>query len=95
MSKPKVAFFDFTSCEGCQLAILNLEVELLELFSRVKVLALTLSHEGMNSDEIEQVVAQYEAQYGIPVCDVLVHGCEKIIKALLERFPELRANSHK
>ena len=31
MSKPKVAFFDFTSCEGCQLSILNLEAELLEL----------------------------------------------------------------
>ncbi len=71
------------------------EIELLELFSRVKLLALTISHEGMNSDEIEQVVAQYEAQHGIPVCDVLVHGCAKIIKALLKRFPGLRANSHK
>lgn len=70
------------------------EIQLLELFSRVKVLALTLNHEGMNSDEIEQVVAQYEAHYGIPVCDVLVHGCEKLVRTLLERFPELRPDSH-
>lgn len=37
MSKPKVAFFDFTSCEGCQLAILNLEVELLELLDIIDI----------------------------------------------------------
>jgi uncharacterized NAD-dependent epimerase/dehydratase family protein len=71
------------------------EIQLLELFSQVKVLALTLNHEGMNREEIEKTVEQYEMQYRIPVCDVLVHGCEKLVRALLERFPELRANSHK
>lgn len=36
--KPKVAFFDFTSCEGCQLDILNLEAEeLLNLISAVEI----------------------------------------------------------
>ncbi len=29
--KPRVGFFDFTGCEGCQLTVLNLEQELLEL----------------------------------------------------------------
>lgn len=37
MSKPKVAFFDFTSCEGCQLSILNLESELLELLDIIDI----------------------------------------------------------
>jgi len=37
MSKPKVAFFDFTSCEGCQLSILNLETELLELLDLIDI----------------------------------------------------------
>ncbi len=31
--KPKVAFFDFTSCEGCQLNKLNLEDDLLRCFT--------------------------------------------------------------
>lgn len=37
MGKPKVAFFDNTCCEGCQLQVLSCEDELLELFSRVEV----------------------------------------------------------
>ncbi len=36
--KPKVAFFDFTSCEGCQLDILNLEGgEFLDLIGAVDI----------------------------------------------------------
>jgi len=35
--KPKVAFFDFASCEGCQLAILDLEDELLDLVNIVEI----------------------------------------------------------
>ena len=31
MSKPKVAIFDFACCEGCQLQIVNLEEEILDL----------------------------------------------------------------
>ncbi len=35
--KPKVAFFDFASCEGCQLAVLDLEDELLDLVNIVEI----------------------------------------------------------
>ncbi len=36
--KPKVAFFDFTSCEGCQLDVLNLTgEELLDLLAGVEI----------------------------------------------------------
>ena len=34
--RPKVAFFDFTSCEGCQLQIANLEDELLDVLSLIE-----------------------------------------------------------
>jgi hypothetical protein len=36
MSKPTVAIFDFACCEGCQLQIVNLEEELLDLISVVQ-----------------------------------------------------------
>ncbi len=37
--KPKVAVFDFASCEGCELQIANLEEEILELLDRVEVVS--------------------------------------------------------
>lgn len=35
MGKPRLAIFDFASCEGCQLQIVNLEDEILDLISIV------------------------------------------------------------
>jgi len=35
MNKPRIAIFDFACCEGCQLQILNMEEELLDLVSVV------------------------------------------------------------
>jgi len=37
MSKPKVAIFDFACCEGCQLQIVNLEEEILDLLGGVDI----------------------------------------------------------
>ena len=37
MSKPRIAIFDFTCCEGCQLQIVNLEEEILDLLAGVDV----------------------------------------------------------
>lgn len=37
MSKPKVAFFDFASCEGCQLTVLTMEKEIPEILSLVEI----------------------------------------------------------
>jgi sulfhydrogenase subunit delta len=36
MSKPRVAIFDFACCEGCQLQIVNMEEEVLDLISLVE-----------------------------------------------------------
>ncbi|RPJ46017.1 MAG: NADH:ubiquinone oxidoreductase [Candidatus Latescibacterota bacterium] len=37
MSKPKIGVFSFASCEGCQLQILSIENELLDLLGRVEI----------------------------------------------------------
>ena len=38
-NKPRVAFFDFASCEGCQLQVANLEEEVLDLIDLVDVVS--------------------------------------------------------
>lgn len=35
--KPKLGFFDFTGCEGCQLEVINFETELVELLEQVDI----------------------------------------------------------
>jgi len=37
MQKPKVAFFEFTCCEGCQLTVLSIGEKILDLFGSVDV----------------------------------------------------------
>jgi coenzyme F420-reducing hydrogenase gamma subunit len=37
MAKPRLAFFSFASCEGCQLQFLNLEDELLDILPHVDI----------------------------------------------------------
>ena len=37
MMKPKVAFFDFTGCEGCQLQVLNCEAEIVDILAAVDI----------------------------------------------------------
>lgn len=35
--KPRVAFFDFTGCEGCQLEVINFETEIVDLLNLVDI----------------------------------------------------------
>ncbi|MBM4035944.1 MAG: NADH:ubiquinone oxidoreductase, partial [Planctomycetes bacterium] len=37
MAKPRLAFFSFASCEGCQLQFLNLEDEILDIVPHVDI----------------------------------------------------------
>jgi len=37
MSKPRVAFFDFASCEGCQLEVINFETEFLDILGHIDI----------------------------------------------------------
>ncbi len=39
MSKPRVAFFDFASCEGCQLAIVNLEEAIIDVVGLIDIVS--------------------------------------------------------
>lgn len=58
------------------------EIEMLEVFSKSKVMAITLNHEGMTDKELDAHIAQYEDEYGVPVTDVLAKGCDKLVALL-------------
>jgi len=66
------------------------EIELIEVVSRSKVIAITISHEDMSDAEVDRTITDYERRYGLPTTDVLKHGCHKLVAKLLDVFPELR-----
>jgi uncharacterized NAD-dependent epimerase/dehydratase family protein len=68
---------------------LESEIQLIEVFSGVKVIAITLNHEGMNTKEVTQTIDLYEEKYKLPVTDVLLYDCNKLVQKLYEIFPEL------
>jgi uncharacterized NAD-dependent epimerase/dehydratase family protein len=66
------------------------EIALIELFANSRVVAITLNHEDMEDVEVTDTIAGYEAQYGLPVTDVLKAGCSKLVERLYGVFPQLR-----
>jgi uncharacterized NAD-dependent epimerase/dehydratase family protein len=67
------------------------EIELVENFSSSKVIAITINHENMSNEEIEDVVSEYEDQFQLPTTDVLKHGCDKLISSIFKAFPEMKS----
>ncbi|MDR4506976.1 MAG: hypothetical protein MRJ65_01850 [Candidatus Brocadiaceae bacterium] len=50
MNKPKVAFFSFTCCEGCQLIVLTLEEQLLELVQLIDIVSFREAMDKISDD---------------------------------------------
>jgi len=69
---------------------LEYEIQLLELFSKVRVIALTINHEDMTDAELIDTISEYESTFERPTTDVLKYGCDKLVDSILSVFPELQ-----
>jgi uncharacterized NAD-dependent epimerase/dehydratase family protein len=69
---------------------LKSEIELIEQFSKSKVIAITINHEDMTDSEVDNIIIKYEEEYLLPTTDVLKHGSKKLIKKIFQFFPELK-----
>ncbi|MCJ7809461.1 MAG: NADH:ubiquinone oxidoreductase [Desulfobulbaceae bacterium] len=66
--KPRIAFFDFACCEGCQLTVLQLEETLLDLLDHVEVVAWREAMSGGSDD------------YDIAFCEGSIAGPEDMAR---------------
>ena len=57
MTKPRIAFFSFSSCEGCQLVVLTIEEQLLELANLIDIVSF---REAMSEKSEEYDIAFVE-----------------------------------
>ncbi|HET6487126.1 MAG TPA: NADH:ubiquinone oxidoreductase [Spirochaetia bacterium] len=80
MSKPKVAFFDFTSCEGCQLSKLNLEDDLLDILGMVELVNF---REAISDRREDYEIAFVEGSISTPHCVERIHHIRRQAKILV------------
>ncbi|MFZ3579263.1 DUF1611 domain-containing protein [Virgibacillus sp. DJP39] len=74
---------------------LKSEIDLIETFSKSKVVAVTINHEGMSDKEVLDTVSEYEKDLNVPTTDVLKYGCDKLINQFFEVYPELKSKTKK
>ena len=84
--KPKVAFFDFACCEGCQLQVANIGEALLDILGAIDVV------------EFREVMSEkYDKDYDVVIIEgsITDHHAEERIKKIRarERRRETRGNS--
>jgi uncharacterized NAD-dependent epimerase/dehydratase family protein len=72
---------------------LESEIELIEAFSKSKVIAITLNHEDMTDEEVQNTIVEYEYKYELPTTDILKNGSGKLVQTLFEKFPELQKSA--
>lgn len=67
------------------------EIELIENFSKSKVIAITINHENMTDAELNKTISEYENDLQLPTTDALKFGCDKLIDSLFKAYPALKS----
>jgi len=65
------------------------EIALIQAFSDTRVIGITINHEGLTATELDDTIAEHEAQLGLPVTDPLTRPQEELVDMVLLAFPEL------
>ena len=84
---PKREFRTFHEAElHLPMPTMDSEMEMIHLFAKSPVIAITLNHHNMTKEETIEASEAYESRYGLPCTDVLLFGAEKIAKAIIARY---------
>jgi uncharacterized NAD-dependent epimerase/dehydratase family protein len=66
------------------------EINLLQIFADTKVIGLTINHENMSDNEVNEAISQYEDELGIPATDALIRSPDRLVEMVVSAFPELK-----
>jgi uncharacterized NAD-dependent epimerase/dehydratase family protein len=66
------------------------EIHLIETFSDTKVIGVTINHEGMSSQAVDDTIEQYEQSFGVPTTDALLRSSDDLISMVLQAYPHLK-----
>ena len=79
--KPRVAFFSLASCEGCQLALLECENEILDILGAVEIVNF---REAMSEKSDEYDIAFVEGSVATPKDEAEIRHIRSIAKIVIE-----------
>ena len=65
--------------------------EMASLLCPSRIVALTPNTSMLSAAEADDLVTRTEAELGLPTADVIRHGTDRIVEAILERHEELKA----
>jgi uncharacterized NAD-dependent epimerase/dehydratase family protein len=77
---------EYDGFPGYPVAPLKKQIEAIELVSGCPVVGITINHEGLETAAIDAACRAIAADTGLPVCDPLVHGPDRIIGAIVPRI---------
>lgn len=69
------------------------EIALIEAFSDVEVIGVTVNHEGMTGEEIGDAIDAIEQEFDLPATDPLTRAPEALVDMVLLAFPHLAARA--
>ena len=81
---------DYDGLPGTPVHPLEKQIKAVELITDRNVVAITINHEGMHSDEIDGHCAQIAQRTGLPTVDGLVHDLGPIIDVIEELMRQKR-----
>ncbi|MBX7103981.1 MAG: DUF1611 domain-containing protein [Gemmataceae bacterium] len=78
---------EYDGFPGCPVAPLEKQIQAIELVSTSRVVGVTINHEDLDRAAVDAACTSISAATGLPACDVLIHGPQPIVAALLSNRP--------
>lgn len=75
---------------GMEIPSLESEIDLIEHFARTKVIGISINHEDMNDDEIDEYIYRYSKNFSIPITDALSRSNDFLTHMVFKAFPMLK-----
>lgn len=77
---------DYDGFPGYPLHPLEKQIEAIEMISGKPVVAVTVNHEDLDRNDVTEVCRQITKQTGLPACDVLHEGGERVVSVIKEHL---------
>jgi len=84
------ARMDYDGFPGYPLHSLEKQIKVIELLSEKSVIAVTISHEGMNVKKVPKTLEKITETTGLPAFDLLLNGADGLVKILIPYLNKLK-----